>query len=148
MASPFVPKGREELLLRTPLTFGFTGPSNMYQPSNSQNYVSWSLGLVMRLESCRQKSHVTWGERERGKREREERQRERGEREGGREGEGQRGVISLSYSRKQFAVISVQVVRGSSREPESRGCPETHHTPVNTATLYISTVLTVCTIPY
>lgn len=31
MASPF---GREELLLRTPLTFGFSAPSNTYQPRN------------------------------------------------------------------------------------------------------------------
>ena len=35
MASSFVPKDREELLLRTPLTFGFSAPTDMYQPRNS-----------------------------------------------------------------------------------------------------------------
>ena len=41
MASSFVPKGREELLLRTPLTFGLAVPTNMYQPRNSTADVSW-----------------------------------------------------------------------------------------------------------
>lgn len=35
MASSFVPKGREELLLRTPLTFGFSAPTDLYQPRRS-----------------------------------------------------------------------------------------------------------------
>ena len=37
MASSFVPKDREELLLRTPLTFGFSAPTDMYQPRNSRD---------------------------------------------------------------------------------------------------------------
>ena len=37
MASSFVPKDREELLLRTPLTFGFSAPTEMYQPRNSRD---------------------------------------------------------------------------------------------------------------
>ena len=52
MASSFVPKDRQELLLRTPLTFGFAAPTDMYQPRNSQREVTHTHTLLLHNFVC------------------------------------------------------------------------------------------------
>lgn len=46
-----MPKDREELLLRTPLTFGFSAPSNMYQPQSNRDVSRTVLAIIKYLLS-------------------------------------------------------------------------------------------------
>ena len=59
MASSFVPKDREELLLRTPLTFGFSAPTDMYQPRNSQRDVSTKIKPALLQPRFRPVTHCS-----------------------------------------------------------------------------------------
>lgn len=55
MASPFVPKGQEGLLLRSPLMYGFSPPKDFLHPKSIYTTVSLHAKVYQKAHVCRNK---------------------------------------------------------------------------------------------